>query len=80
MRGPISRAINRFAVRHLVPLTQVPNLPGDPVGLGNRLFAALRPLRTALQATKRTSTPLYYILKLGAAAALVAWLVLMCLA
>jgi len=75
MRGPISGAINRFVVRHIVPMTQVRNLPGDPVGLGNRVFSALRPLRLAIQAVKRTSAPVYYVLKAGVAIGLLVILI-----
>lgn len=48
MRGRVSGWINRFVVRHIVPITQVANLPGDPVGLGNRVFARLAPVRRGL--------------------------------
>jgi len=73
MCGPISGAINGFVIRHIVPLTQVRNLPGDPIGLGNRVFAGLKPLRLAIQALKSASAPAYYALKFGAAVAVV-WL------
>ena len=38
MRDVLSRAINRFVLGRVVPMTQTPNVPGERVGLGNRLF------------------------------------------
>ncbi|MCB9880877.1 MAG: aspartyl/asparaginyl beta-hydroxylase domain-containing protein [Planctomycetes bacterium] len=76
MRGPISRAINRAVVRWFVPVTQVPNEPGDPTGIANRVFAWLRPLRTGMQALKRDHVRVYYTLKAGVAlliVVLLAW-------
>lgn len=76
MRGPISGAINRFVVRHVVPMTQSPNAPGDPVGFGNRIFAAMRPLRTGIRGLKERSVVAYYSVKYGVGIAIVAALVL----
>jgi beta-hydroxylase len=75
MRGPVSGAINRFVVRHIVPLSQSPNAPGDPVGWGNRLFAALRPIRVGIAALKARSVMAYYGLKYAAGIAILGVLV-----
>ncbi len=78
MRGPISGLINRLVVRFVVPATQSPNEPGDPVGLGNRLFATLQPLRRGIAGLKAKSTLAYYGVKyalaVGLLAALVFWM------
>lgn len=76
MRGRIASAINRFVVRHVVPMTESPNEPGDPVGLGNRLFMALLPLRRGIAWLKRRSTVAYYGLKFGLVAAVAVLLIL----
>lgn len=76
MRGPISGAINRFVVRHVIPLTQSPNAPGDPVGLGNRLFMLVQPLRRAIAWLKGRSAAAYYTVKFGLAAGIVVLFVL----
>ena len=70
MRGPVSTAINDFVARYVLPLTQSPNVPGDPVGLVNRLFERLRPLRVGLQALRRR-TAAYRACKIAAAVAVV---------
>lgn len=75
MRGRVSGAINRFFVKRVVPVTQVPNLPGDPVGLGNRLFLALRPVRSGIRTLKERTPALYYGLQYAVPLALLAWLV-----
>ncbi|MEZ5963505.1 MAG: aspartyl/asparaginyl beta-hydroxylase domain-containing protein [Planctomycetota bacterium] len=72
MRGPLSRAINGFVVRHVVPLTQVANVPGDPIGVGNRVFLAMRPLRAAIAWLRAGPAPVYVAAKLGVLA-LVVW-------
>lgn len=72
MRGGLATAINDFVVRHVVPLTESPNAPGDPVGLGNRLFVRLQPIRRAVAWLKQTSAIAYYTAKFGLAAAVVA--------
>ena len=71
MRGPVSRAVNRLLIRWIVPMTQVPNVPGEKTGLFNRVFALLKPVRAAIAALKRRSTAGYYALKLGAVALVV---------
>jgi beta-hydroxylase len=77
MRGPVAAAINWFVVRFVVPMTESPNEPGDPVGLGNRVFMAMRPLRVAIAWLKRTSAVAYYGVKFGLAAAIVVLLLLL---
>ena len=65
LRGRMARAIGRWVIRHVVPLTVVPNAPGDRTGLANRAFAAMQPLRRWIRALKRASAPVYYTLKFG---------------
>jgi beta-hydroxylase len=71
MRGRVARAINWFVVRCVVPMTESPNGPGDPIGLGNRLFMALRPVRRAIAWLKSRSAVAYYCVKFGLVAAVV---------
>lgn len=80
MKGRISTAINRFVITKIVgPLTTTGNVEGDHVSAANKLFARMRPLRRAIQATKSASPSMYYTLKFAVFAAPVAgllWLVL----
>jgi beta-hydroxylase len=71
MRGPVSRAVNRWLIRWIVPMTQVPNVAGEKTGLMNRAFALLKPVRAGIAALKRRTTVGYYALKLGGVAGVV---------
>ena len=66
MRGPVTRAINRLVLRWVVPITQTPNVAGERVGIANRVFAALQPLRRWINEVKARSTIAYYGLKTAA--------------
>ena len=65
MRGPVSRAINRFVLRRIVPVTETPNVPGERLGVMNRLFACLRPVRRWIGRLKEANAPAYYALKIA---------------
>ena len=72
MRDPLSRAINHFVIRHIVPITQVRNTAEDPIGIGNRIFSAMSPLRAGLRALKAHSVLGYRAFKLAAVLAILA--------
>jgi len=79
MRHRVAAVINRFVVGKVLSATQTPNVPGDPIGWANRLFAAVQPIRHGIAWTKNVCPPCYYALKYGlplvAAAAVVAFAV-----
>jgi aspartyl/asparaginyl beta-hydroxylase (cupin superfamily) len=65
MRTWFAKAVNWLVVRSVVPMTECPNEPGDPIGFGNRVFLAVQPVRRAVAWLKRTSTVAYYGVKFG---------------
>ena len=79
LRGRLATAINRFAIRHVMRATATANVPGDPVGVLNRLFERVYTVRLLAKRIKARSRTTYYVLsyaaKLAPIAAL-AWLAL----
>lgn len=79
LRGRLPTAINRFAIRRVMPLTATANVPGEYVGLANRLFRRVYRVRLAMKALKARNRTAYYALsyaaKLGVPLALL-WLAL----
>jgi beta-hydroxylase len=80
MRNRLATGLNRLFLRRVVPITRTPNEPGDPVGLGNRVFPRLHPALRAFGGLRTRSPSAYRALKfglpaavLGAAVALAAW-------
>ena len=58
-----ARWINRFVMRHVLPLTATANFAGEHVGAANRLFTVLQPARRAVTGLKRISPVADYALK-----------------
>lgn len=63
IRSPVVRALNRWVIRHLVGMTATKNVEGEKVGLANRLFGVVYPLRVPLRRFKNANRRLYYLIK-----------------
>lgn len=63
LRTRAMRAVNRFAIRHVVGLTATKNVDGEAVGLANRVFEYVYRARQPLKAFKRVNRSLYYAVK-----------------
>jgi beta-hydroxylase len=66
LRGRVATAINRFAIRHVMPATATANTAEDPVGLANRVFERLYAVRLLAKRLKSRSKPAYYTLSYAA--------------
>jgi beta-hydroxylase len=65
LRGPISRAFNRFVGDTLMRAFRTRNVQGEEVGLISRVFSVLYPIRAFGKRVKQRSKPLYLVLKYG---------------
>jgi beta-hydroxylase len=77
MRNRVATAVNRFLIRHFMTATATRNVDGEKVGLLNRTFGYISPLRALFKWMKRKSKRGYYALKfvfLGGLVALFFWL------
>jgi len=63
IRNPVVRALNRWAIANVLPMTATKNVDGEEVGLANRIFAKIYPARTPLRTFKKAHRTLYYVLK-----------------
>jgi beta-hydroxylase len=63
IRSRIVRAINRWVIAHILPITATKNLEGETVGLANRAFAVIYPARNPFRRFKKANRRLYYLLK-----------------
>jgi len=74
LRGRLAKAVNRFAIRHVMRETVTANVEGEPVGAANRVFERLYEVRLAMKRLKARSRTAYYALsyalKIAAAAGL----------
>jgi beta-hydroxylase len=71
IRSRTMRALNRWVIRNVLPLTATKNVDGERVGLANRAFSVLYPMRQPLRAFKKANRSLYYFLKYATMAATV---------
>jgi beta-hydroxylase len=62
LRGRVATAINRFAIRHVMPATAATNTAEDRVGLANRVFERLYNVRLVMKRLKARSRFTYYTL------------------
>jgi len=79
MRGRVATAINRFAIRHVMPATAAANTAEDQVGIANRAFERLYTIRVVMKRLKARSRTTYYVLSYAAKLAPIAallWLAL----
>jgi beta-hydroxylase len=63
LTNPLVRAINRFVKMTLIRASQTENVPGDHVGVLNRVFNAAYRVRLVGKAIKRKSRVAHYALK-----------------
>ena len=63
IRSPVMRAVNRWVIARILPLTASKNVDGEEVGLANRVFSRLHPSRAPLRRFKKANRRLYYVLK-----------------
>jgi len=66
MRGRVATAINRFAIRHVMPATAAANTAEDRVGVANRAFERLYTIRLVMKRLKARSRTTYYVLSYAA--------------
>jgi beta-hydroxylase len=63
IRNPVMRAVNRFAIRHVVGMTATKNMEGERIGLANRLFHYVYSASLPVKRFKTWNRRLYYALK-----------------
>jgi beta-hydroxylase len=66
LRTRVATAVNRFAIRRVMPATATANVPGEPVGVANRIFRRVYVVRLLAKRLKSRSRPAYYALSYGA--------------
>jgi len=65
LRTRFARALNRFVIRHIVPLTASRNETDEPIGALNRVAARIQAVQAAGKRWKRSHRALYYAAKHG---------------
>lgn len=65
MNNPLARAINRLFGRVVMAASSSRNHPDEPVGMINRLFGLIYPVRQLGKRIKEQNKPIYYLLKYG---------------
>jgi beta-hydroxylase len=63
IRNPVMRAVNRWVIARILPLTATRNVEGEKVGFANRVFAVLYPARRPLRSFKKAHRRVYYVFK-----------------
>jgi beta-hydroxylase len=63
IRNPVVRAVNRWVIDHILPLTATKNVTGEKVGFANRVFDVIYPVRGPLRSFKKSHRLTYYVLK-----------------
>ncbi len=66
LRSRAARAINHFAIRHVMPATAAANTDEDRVGVANRVFERLYAVRLVMKRVKARSRATYYALSYAA--------------
>jgi beta-hydroxylase len=56
IRNPVMRAVNRWVIARILPLTATRNVEGEKVGFANRVFAVLYPARASRRRTVASTT------------------------
>ncbi len=62
LRGRVATAINRFAIRRVMPATAAANTEEDEVGIANRAFERVYGIRVVMKRLKARSRTTYYVL------------------
>ncbi|GAN77820.1 aspartyl/asparaginyl beta-hydroxylase domain-containing protein [Acidisphaera rubrifaciens] len=76
LRGALPRVISRFIVNHVVKATATENVPGDGIGVANRLFAGIYRARLLAKRLKAWDRRVYYGLKYAVVGATLAAIIL----
>jgi beta-hydroxylase len=63
IHNPVMRAVNRWVIARILPLTAASNVEGEKVGFANRVFSVLYPARGPLRSFKKTHRGVYYVFK-----------------
>ena len=63
IRNRAMRAVNRWVIANVLPLTASKNFEGERVGLANRVFSVIYPARDPIRTFKKAHRSLYYVLK-----------------
>jgi len=63
IRNPLVRALNRWAIANVLPMTGTKNVEGETVGLANRAFAVIYPARAPFRRFKKAYRRTYYVVK-----------------
>jgi beta-hydroxylase len=63
IRNRVMRAVNRWVIARILPLTATRNVEGEKVGFANRVFAVLYPARRPLRSFKKAHRRIYYVFK-----------------
>ena len=76
LRTRFAASANRFIINNVVKATATENMPGDRVGLANRVFGAVYRVRLLGKRLKKWNRKVYYGLKYAAVAGIAAWILL----
>ena len=63
MHGWIAQAVNEFLCKYLMHSTATRNEENDPIGVLNRIFGLIYPMRARAKALRMVNRKLYYALK-----------------
>jgi beta-hydroxylase len=63
IRNRVMRAVNRWVIARILPLTATKNVDGEKIGFANRVFDVVYPLRGPLRAFKKAHRGVYYAFK-----------------
>jgi beta-hydroxylase len=61
--NPVMRALNRFMARHVMRASETQNVDGEKIGVLNRLFALVYPIRIWSKKLKAWNRTAYYVWK-----------------
>lgn len=76
LHGALPRAVSRFIITHVVKATATENVPGDGIGIANRLFAGVYRVRLLAKRLKAWDRRVYYGLKYAVVGAALAAIIL----
>ncbi len=63
IRNPVMRALNRWVIARILPLTASRNVDDEKVGFANSVFAILYPARRPFRNFKKAHRGVYYVFK-----------------
>jgi len=66
LRSRFATAVNRLAIRRIMPITATANVDGERIGFANRVFSRLYRIRLAMKRLKSRNRRAYYTLSYAA--------------